>query len=328
MFKIGNIEIKGKAVLAPMAGVCNEAFREICKEHGADLIFTEMVSDKAIVYGNERSLKMTEVSKKEHPVGLQIFGADLETFVKAAIYADKNSECDFIDINMGCPVPKIAMSCQAGSALLKDPEKIYQIVKATVDAVSKPITVKLRLGWDHNSINCVEVSKLIEKAGGKCITLHARTRNQFYTGNADWSWIKKVKDNVNIPVIGNGDVRTPEDAKRMLEETGCDAVMVARSAKGNPWIFKQINDYLETGKYDNNKPFDKIFETIKDHTNRLIKLKGERTAILEMRTHASDYVTGLSDAKDFRKRLVNSSNKAELFSILEEYEKYLLEVKN
>lgn len=182
--KIGNIEINGKVVLAPMAGICNEAFREICKENGADLIYSEMVSDKAIVFQNPKSLKMTQVSDKEHPIALQIFGSNLDTFVQAAQYADKNSACDIIDINMGCPVPKVAISCQAGAALMKSPEKIYEIVKKISESVSKPVTIKIRLGWDENSINCVEVAKIAEKAGAKAISVHARTRSQQYTGKA------------------------------------------------------------------------------------------------------------------------------------------------
>ena len=223
---IGNVEIKNKIVLAPMAGICNSSFRRICKEMGCGLVYAEMVSDKAITYNNKKTLDMLYMTEEERPLAQQIFGSDKESFVIAAKYIYENMKPDIIDINMGCPVPKVAVRAQAGSALLKSPDKIYEIVKAVVESVPVPVTVKIRSGWDSKSINAVEVAKIVEKAGASAICVHPRTRSQGYSGKADWNIIKLVKENVNIPVIGNGDVKTPEDVKRMLDETNCDAVIL------------------------------------------------------------------------------------------------------
>ena len=239
-WKIGNVEIANQVVLAPMAGISNSSFRRICKEMGCGLIYAEMVSDKAIMYGNKKTIDMLYMTDFERPISQQIFGTDVSSFVIAAKYICSNMHPDIIDINMGCPVPKVALRAQAGSALLKSPSKIYDIVKAVVDAVDVPVTVKIRSGWDSNHINAVEVAKVIEKAGASAICVHPRTRSQGYRGEADWSIIKAVKDNVNIPVIGNGDIKIPEDAKRMLDETGCDAIMIGRGVLGNPWLIEQI----------------------------------------------------------------------------------------
>ena len=247
-WKIGNISIKNQVVLAPMAGICNSAFRRICKEMGCGLIYAEMVSDKAITFQNKKTIDMLYMTDEERPLVQQIFGSDKESFVEAAKYIYQNMRPDIIDINMGCPVPKVAVRAQAGSALLKNPEKIYEIVKAVVGAVPIPVTVKIRSGWDQNHINAVEVAKIIEKAGAAAICVHPRTRSQGYSGKADWSIIKQVKDVVSIPVIGNGDIKTPEDAKRMLEETGCDAVMIGRGVLGNPWL---IRNTISKQKYAN-----------------------------------------------------------------------------
>ena len=275
-WKIGNVEIKNRVVLAPMAGISNSAFRRIAKEMGCGLIVAEMVSDKAICYGSKKTLDMLYMTDFERPLSQQIFGSDKESFVKAAIYIEQNMHPDIIDINMGCPVPKVAVSAQAGSALLKNPDKVYEIVKAVVEAIHIPVTVKIRSGWDSNHINAVEIAKICEKAGASAITVHARTRAQGYTGKADWNIIKKVKENVNIPVIGNGDIKSPIDAKRMLDETKCDAIMIARGALGNPWIIKNTVHYLETGKLLPEPTKQDKIDMIKKHLNYLLEIKPEK----------------------------------------------------
>ena len=243
-WKIGNITIKNQVVLAPMARISNSAYRRICKEMGCGLVYAEMVSDKAIMYGNQKTLDMLKMTDEERPLAQQIFGTDVDSFVKAAIYVYENMHPDIIDINMGCPVPKVALRAQAGSALLKNPDKIFEIVKAVVEAVPIPVTVKIRSGWDYEHINAVEVAKIIEKAGASAICVHPRTRSQGYSGKADWNIIRQVKESVLIPVIGNGDIKTPMDAKRMLSETHCDAIMIGRGVLGNPWLIKNTLRYL------------------------------------------------------------------------------------
>ena len=243
--KIGNVEIKNKVVLAPMAGICNSAFRRIIKEMGCGLIVSEMVSDKAIYYGSKKTIDMLYMKDEERPISQQIFGSDKETFVYAAKYIYENMKPDIIDINMGCPVLKVSVKAQAGSALLKSPEKVFEIVKAVVESVPIPVTVKIRSGWDEKSINAVEIAKICEKAGASAITVHPRTRAQGYSGKANWDIIRQVKENVTIPVIGNGDIKSCYDAKRMLEQTNCDMVMIGRAVLGNPWLIKQTIDYLD-----------------------------------------------------------------------------------
>lgn len=306
-WKIRDITIKNQLVLAPMAGVTNEAFRLICKEYGVGLVVAEMVSDKAIGFKNEKTIKMTKVNEIEHPISMQIFGGDLESLVEGAKFLDNNSDCDIIDINMGCPVNKVAKKSLAGAALLKDPNKIYEIVKAVVNSVKKPVTVKIRIGWDENSINCVEVAKLIEKAGASAITVHGRTRSQFYSGKANWDYIKQVVENVNIPVIGNGDIVDYKTAKEMLDYTGCTAIAIARGALGNPFIFKEINEYLDNNIIIEKPTYDEILETILKQYNLLYKLKGERLALLEMRSHIAWYLKGLPGSAKV-KDLCNKQN--------------------
>jgi len=315
MFKIGNVEIKNNIVLAPMAGICNSAFRRIAKEFGCGLIVSEMVSDKAIFYGSKKTIDMLYMKEEERPISQQIFGSDKESFVYAAKYIEENMHPDIIDINMGCPVPKVAVSAQAGSALLKNPDKVYEIVKSVVETVSVPVTVKIRSGWDSNSINAVEIAKIVEKAGASAITVHGRTRAQGYSGNADWNIIKQVKENVKIPVIGNGDIKSCYDAKRMLEETNCDAVMIGRGVLGNPWLIKECLDYFE-GK-EITKPTNlEIINMVEKHLNYLLEFKEERVSILEMRTQIGYYLKGFN--KEYKQKFMKIDNKKDFYDLLEE----------
>ena len=321
MWKIGNVEINNRIVLAPMAGISNTSYRKIIKSMGCGLIFAEMVSDKAIVFNNEKTLDLLKMDESERPIAQQIFGSDIESFVSAAKKIEETMHPDIIDINMGCPVPKIAVRSQAGSALLKSPEKIGEIVSAVVKAVNVPVTVKIRSGWDEKNINCVEVAKIIEKSGASAITLHARTRSQGYSGVADWSLIKKVKESVNIPVIGNGDVTTPELAKKMLDETGCDAVMIGRGVLGNPWLIKNSIDYIETGTYENTITIDMKINMLKKHLNMLMEDKNELVALLEIRSHAIWYLKGMNGSAKIKNKICTSKSVKEIFDILEEYKK-------
>lgn len=314
-WKIGNIEINNQIVLAPMAGVCNSAFRRICKEFGCGLMYAEMVSDKAITYSNKKTLDMLYMTDYERPLAQQIFGCDKESFVIAAKYIYENMHPDIIDINMGCPVPKVAVRAQAGSALLKSPDKVYEIVRAVVEAVPIPVTVKIRSGWDVNSINAVEIAKIIEKAGASAICVHPRTRSQGYSGIADWSIIKQVKSAVKIPVIGNGDVKTPEDAKRMLDETGCDAVMIGRGVLGNPWLIKNSINYLNGDSIENVSVEDRIDMCLK-HLSYLNDLKDEKLACLEIRNHISWYFKGIKAANELKNNIYKSTSIRDIISLL------------
>ncbi len=316
--KIGNIDIPTKFILAPMAGITNEAFRIICKEYGASFVVGEMVSDKAICFKNKKTINMVKVNDLEHPVAIQLFGSDVESMVYGAKFIDEYSNADIIDINMGCPVNKVIKS-GAGSALLKDPDKIYGIVSSIVKAVKKPVTVKIRAGWDMNSINCVEVAKIIEKAGAKAITIHARTRSQLYSGKANLDYIKAVKEAVSIPVIGNGDVVDIESAKHMLEYTGCDAVAIARGALGNPFIFRELNAYFYDNKIIEKPSNEEIFDTIKKHYEYLLKIKDEHLALLEMRTHISCYIKGMKGSSRIKDFINKQTDINIVMKTLEEY---------
>ena len=318
-WKIGNIEIKNQVVLAPMAGISNTAYRQIIKEMGAGLIYAEMVSDKAIVYGSNKTFDLLKMAEKERPIAQQIFGSDLESFVKAAKMVEEKMHPDIIDINMGCPVPKVAIKSQAGSALLKNPEKVGEIVKAVVSAVSVPVTVKIRSGWDENSINAVEIAKVIEQAGASAITVHGRTRSQGYSGHADWNIIKKVKEAVKIPVIGNGDITSCFDAKKMLEETKCDAIMIGRGVLGNPWLIKECVEYLENNTLPVDiTPKDKI-NMLKKHYQLLLDNTNEKQAILEIRTHALWYIKGLPGSSTIKNQICHTKTSTDLFNILDNY---------
>nr|MBO2506111.1 tRNA dihydrouridine synthase DusB [Bacilli bacterium] len=304
-----------RVVLAPMAGVSNVAFRLTVKEFGAGLVYAEMISDKGLVTRNKKTLEMLYIDEREKPIALQIFGGEKETLVEAAKFVDQYTNADIIDINMGCPVNKV-IKCEAGAKWLLNPEKVYEMVAAVVDAVNKPVTVKMRIGWDDEHIFAVENAQAIERAGGSAVAVHGRTRVQMYEGKADWNVIRQVKEHVNIPVIGNGDVETPQDAKRMLDETGVDAVMIGRAALGNPWMIYRTVQYLETGEL---KPEPSVREKIDVcllHFERLIQLKGEYVAVREMRKHAAWYLKGIRGNGNVRNAINQVETADEMRAIL------------
>ena len=300
MWKIKNVEINGKIVVASMAGISNMTFRRICKSMGASLVVAEMVSDKAITYGNEKTFELLRMNDDERPISQQIFGSDVKSFVEAAKIVEEKMKPDIIDINMGCPVPKVAVKNQAGSALLKNPEKVGEIIKAVVGAVNVPVTVKIRSGWDQGSINAVEIAKIAEANGASAITVHARTRAQGYAGKADWNIIKEVVNAVDIPVIGNGDVVSCYDAKKMLDETGCSAVMIGRGLLGNPWLIKECVEYLESGKLPEVIDYNEKIDMMEYHLNKLCEDKTEKQAVLEIRNHLLNYLKGLPENKEVK----------------------------
>ncbi|ALC83300.1 MULTISPECIES: tRNA dihydrouridine synthase DusB [Bacillus] len=318
MFKIGDIQMKNRVVLAPMAGVCNSAFRLTVKEFGAGLVCAEMVSDKAILYNNAKTMGMLYIDEREKPLSLQIFGGEKDTLVEAARFVDQNTTADIIDINMGCPVPKIT-KCDAGAKWLLDPDKIYEMVSAVVEAVDKPVTVKMRMGWDEDHIFAVKNAQAVERAGGKAVSLHGRTRVQMYEGTANWDIIKEVKNSVSIPVIGNGDVKTPHDAKRMLDETGVDGVMIGRAALGDPWMIYRTVHYLETGKLMEEPKVREKIEVCKLHLDRLIALKGESVAVREMRKHAAWYLKGIRGNAKVRNEINQCESRNSLVNLLDEF---------
>ena len=316
MIKIGNITLSNNVFLAPMAGVCNSAFRRIIKEEGCSLVFAEMVSDKGLIYNSQKTKDMLYCDECERPIAQQIFGSDKDTFVEAAKMVYEIMKPDIIDINMGCPVPKVAIKSQAGAALLKSPEKIRDIVSAVVTAVPCPVTVKIRSGWDSNSINAVEVAKICEEAGASAITIHGRTRSQGYSGTVSLDIIKKVKEAVSIPVIGNGDIKTVYDAKRMLDETGCDTIMVGRATLGNPWFIKECVRYLENNEILDKPSFEEKINMIKRHYMLLKNNSNEKSSLLEIRTHALWYLKGIPGVKEFKNEITNCSDENEFFDIL------------
>lgn len=322
-WKIGDVEIDNQVVLAPMAGICDSPFRTIAKSMGCGLIETEMVSDRGIIYDNTRTQDMLEMTDYERPISQQLFGSTAETMKKASAYICEHMNPDIIDINMGCPVRKVAIKGQSGSALLKDPDKAYKIVSEVVDTVPMPVTVKIRSGWDNEHVNAIEMAKLIEDAGASAITVHPRTKEQSYCVDADWSIIRDVKNEVSIPVIGNGDIRTCYDAKRMLDETSCDAIMIGRATLGNPWLIKQCVEYLESGKEPRKVTKEERLEMIKRHTELLFERKPEKVAISKMRLHAAYYLKGLYRSVEIKPKIFKTTTKKELYDLVENYMKIL-----
>ena len=323
--KIGNVEINGKVVLAPMAGISNSAFRRIAKEMGAALVYAEMVSDKALVYKNQKTIDMLYMKEEERPIAQQIFGSDKDSFIEAAKLIYEVMHPDIIDINMGCPVPKVATRAQAGAALLKDVNKIKDIVSAVVKSVPCPVTVKIRSGWDSDHINAIEVAKACEEAGASAITVHPRTRAQGYSGKADWSIIKKVKESVNIPVIGNGDIIDIYSAKKMFDETGCDLIMIGRGLLGNPWLIKEINSYLDDGtileKPSNEEKINMIFK----HLDYLLNFESDKRASLEIRMHIGWYLKGIPNANSIKREIFTKTSVNEIKEVLGNLKKSLHE---
>lgn len=322
-WKIGNVKIDNQVVLAPMAGICDSAFRRIAKSMGCGLIGTEMVSAKSIMYDNDKTKEMLYMADEERPIAQQIFGAEAESFKIASKYIYETMKPDIIDINMGCPVTKVAIKSQSGSALLKNPEKIEDIVRSVVESVPVPVTVKIRSGWDRKHINALEVAGIVEDAGASAIAVHPRTREDRYDVPADWKIIKEVKDAVSIPVIGNGDIWSCYDAKRMIDETNCDAIMIGRAVRGNPWLIKQCIDYLDEGIEPEKITIDEKIAMIKKHAELLSDLKSEKIAMHKMRTHAAYYLKNTYRSSEIKPRLFKITTKDELFDLLEEFKEMI-----
>lgn len=313
--KIGNVELENNLILAPMAGVTDLPFRLLCKEQGCGLMYTEMVSAKAILYKNRNTGPLMEVRPEEEPVALQLFGSDPEIVSDIAAQVEDGPYA-FIDINMGCPVPKIVNNGE-GSALMKNPKLVEKILTALVKKVKKPVTVKFRKGFDDDHINAVEIARIAESCGVSAVAVHGRTRAQFYSGKADWDIIRQVKEAVKIPVIGNGDIFTPEDAKRMLYETGCDGLMIARGAKGNPWIFSRTLHYLETGELLGPPDKEELKETILRHAQLQIQFKGEYLGLCEMRKHLSWYTVGLPHSSSLRNDVNQTETWEDFYNLIQ-----------
>lgn len=313
--KIGNVVMDNPLVLAPMAGVTDLPFRLLCKEQGAGLICMEMVSAKAIYYKNKNTEALLEIDKREKPVSLQLFGSDPE-IMAAMAHQIEERPFDILDINMGCPVPKVVNNGE-GSALLKDPALVRKIVTAVVKAIDKPVTVKIRRGFDDDHINAVEIAKIIEDCGASAVAVHGRTREQYYSGKADWEIIRQVKEAVQIPVIGNGDVTSPESAIALMEQTGCDGVMIGRAVRGNPWLFSEILYYMETGQHKPRPTIEEVKAMILKHARMQVEVKGEYTALREMRKHVAWYTAGFPHSAKLRARTSEISTMEELCTLLE-----------
>lgn len=313
--RIGNVTLENNLILAPMAGVTDLPFRLLCKEMGAGLLSMEMVSAKAILYKNKNTEALMEIDSRENPVALQLFGSDPDIISEIAKQIE-HRPFDILDINMGCPVPKVVNNGE-GSALMKNPKLVHEIVSKTVKAIEKPVTVKIRKGFTDDTVNAVEIAKIAEDAGAAAIAVHGRTRQQYYSGEADWDIIRQVKEAVQIPVIGNGDVNSPQKAKALVEETGCDGIMVGRGARGNPWLFRQILTYLETGVLEEKPPVEELREMILRHAEMQVASKGEFTGMREMRKHVSWYTAGYRGASKLRGEVNQVETMDELKELVE-----------
>lgn len=322
---MSNIDFKGKVVLGPMAGVTDLPFRLLCKEMGCDLMITEMISAKGLMYNNRKTEVLLMTDEREHPIGVQLFGSEPDIMAEQAAKIASERDFDFIDINMGCPVPKIVGNGE-GSALMKNPELAGEIVRSMVKAIAestevgkepRPVTVKIRAGFDEESINAPEVAAAVEEAGAAAVAVHARTRSQFYSGNADWSIIRAVRDNVKIPVIGNGDICSADDVKKMIDETGCDSVMIARAAKGNPWIFREIKAGLAGEKVPERPDIEEVKAMMKRHINLMVSLKGEYIGVREMRKHIAWYTEGIRNSSRLRRQVCEVTKTEDLLDLVD-----------
>ena len=320
--KIGNVQLDNEVFLSPMAGVTDLPFRTICKEKGCGMLYTEMINAKALCYDDENTKKMLRMDKDEHPVAVQIFGSDPEFMGKAAIIMNQYPN-EILDINMGCPAPKVIKNGD-GSALMRNPKLAAEVLTAVAKNSEKPVTLKIRKGWDDDSVNAVEIAKIAEECGISALAIHGRTREQFYSGKADWDIIAEIKQAINIPVIGNGDVFEVEDAVNMLEKTKCDAIMIGRGAQGNPWIFNRINHYMKTGKILPEPTLEEKITTAIRHMNLAVAEHGDYVAVREMRKHIGWYLKGLKNSAKYRDQINKITDYKEVIAMLEEYMQHSL----
>lgn len=320
--KIGNVQLDNEVFLSPMAGVTDLPFRTICKEKGCGMLYTEMINAKALCYDDENTKKMLKMEKDEHPVAVQIFGSDPEFMGKAASIMNQYPN-EILDINMGCPAPKVVKNGD-GSALMRNPKLAAEVLSAVVKNSEKPVTLKIRKGWDDDCINAVEIAKIAEECGISALAIHGRTREQFYSGKADWDIISEIKQAINIPVIGNGDVFEVQDAVNMLEKTKCDAIMIGRGSQGNPWIFKRINHYMKTGEVLPEPTLEEKITTAIRHMNLAVAEHGDYVAVREMRKHIGWYLKGLKNSAKYRDQINKITDYKEVIVMLEEYMQHSL----